>query len=506
MKTKLLISPILLLFLSIFLLNSCREETILTEIKNPEKSIASKISFNDFSKAIESTQNLVLKINPSYNSKNEKSDGEIFKIDSTKILFIKNLDSEIFSMRLVPSKNDSDLSFYNLYVQKDKLNNITQTIIKYTPTLETKFNRYKNFKGKYEILQSNLNKSSSNKSSDCTTIVLEWECDNGYVHEKDGPGHWCDAQGSYSESYTICGGGGGGSTGDGNPSGGNGNPGGGSNGNPNGVVIYPEESGDNSEAFDYIRSLYFSNKTWADKNNDLFTLVSDLIYSNDSQSNKDFVNWGINFLIQNTAPNGVCSVSLTEFQNWFAWASSMFNGFPNEDKELFNVFLSDNIHNSPDVLLQEYRLQMSQAELTIFDNMSTGNQLNYLYSAKVASAQTVKFFPDSTRNGKGDAYRHALWNALATRYLGANKTAQLTSAHENKPIDPNNPFEYKEKEMDLYNNSKGRYIGENFPPYETVNQVRIFHITGQLKYLNNLVGGLNSGLATSNSQLIPTNQ
>ena len=224
-----------------------------------------------------------------------------------------------------------------------------------------------------------------------------------------------------------------------------------------------------------------------------------------AQSKIDFVKWSFDFFIANST-NSMSNISWAQFENWFTWTSSMFTEFPNEEKKLFNIFISENIHISPNVLIEDYRVQMSQAELNIFDNMSRGNKLNYLYAAKIATTQALKLFPDSRLNGLGDAYRHTLWNALSTRYLGVQKTEQLTSAHENTPSDPNNPFKYKEIEMDLYNNSRGRFIGENFQPYETVNQVREFLITGKLKYLNNLKGGLSEGIPTSNSQLIPSNQ
>lgn len=234
--------------------------------------------------------------------------------------------------------------------------------------------------------------------------------------------------------------------------------------------------------------IFASATAYKNQNPDNWTKISTI---------QDFA---FDFMLQNS------NITWPQFNNWVNWTSTIFENFPNEDKSLVTIFLSENVFYTPDSLLLDYKLQMSQEELNIYNQMSKNNQIHYLYAAKIALSQTQKLFPDSQYNGKGDAYRHALWNAIATRYLGNTKTEQLTTAHENRPSDPNNPFEFKEKEMDLFNNSIGRFIGTSYPPYETVNQVRLHHVNGYLKYLNNLLGGLPSGQATANSQLIPTNQ
>lgn len=57
-------------------------------------------------------------------------------------------------------------------------------------------------------------------------------------------------------------------------------------------------------------------------------------------------------------------------------------------------------------------------------------------------------------NGKGDAFRHAYWNALMVKANGEVLAKEFADAHEKNPKQP-----AKEKTMDLHNNSVGRSIG-----------------------------------------------
>lgn len=64
---------------------------------------------------------------------------------------------------------------------------------------------------------------------------------------------------------------------------------------------------------------------------------------------------------------------------------------------------------------QNYRADMSKSELAMFDSMPKADQFKYLKSALVAINKSAELFPLNERtNGKGDAFRHAYWNALAT--------------------------------------------------------------------------------------------
>ncbi|QLH06079.1 DUF6973 domain-containing protein [Nitrosopumilus ureiphilus] len=71
--------------------------------------------------------------------------------------------------------------------------------------------------------------------------------------------------------------------------------------------------------------------------------------------------------------------------------------------------------------------------------------------ANQALKKTQEKFPSGGHNDDADAYRHALWNCLMARQIGASEAKKFGDAHENYDGNPEN-----EKEMDLHNNKKGR--------------------------------------------------
>lgn len=152
---------------------------------------------------------------------------------------------------------------------------------------------------------------------------------------------------------------------------------------------------------------------------------------------------------------------------------------------------------------QDYKNRMSANEKQIFETMSRFNQLGYLANAQKATWKSEELFPNSLYNGKGDAFRHAYWNALNVILLGHNLAESLTTAHEDQP--PSYSYSFKETQMDLFNNDVGRnrssWFWDGYPSLEE--SILDAINTGQLRYLNNLAA---NGQATSNSQLIPTNQ
>lgn len=160
--------------------------------------------------------------------------------------------------------------------------------------------------------------------------------------------------------------------------------------------------------------------------------------------------------------------------------------------------------NNP--LLHDYlKDKMSQNEFALFNTLSTLQKGLYLRAAAEAYAYAEIFYPQPVRNRKGDAVKHALWNALSTNYIGANLTEQLTTAHEQIPYDY--PSHYKETNMDLHNNQQGRLLQTEYGSiiFQLVENALA---NGVLRYLNNLEWSqsTNSWLATNTSHLIPTNQ
>ena len=145
--------------------------------------------------------------------------------------------------------------------------------------------------------------------------------------------------------------------------------------------------------------------------------------------------------------------------------------------------------------------QMSIDERTIFESLLPNRKLWYMCSAKKAFDKAKELFPQSTVNGIGDAYRHALWNGYSSLAIGRDLTEQLTTAHESKFS--TYPFNYKENEMDLYNNNKGRLASFRSNFNTVSNEILADLQSGYLRYLNNLNSNKE---ATYNSILIPTDQ
>jgi hypothetical protein len=153
---------------------------------------------------------------------------------------------------------------------------------------------------------------------------------------------------------------------------------------------------------------------------------------------------------------------------------------------------------------QNYRNRMSPAEIEIFDNLNILQKEGYLRAATQAYIYSETHFPNPVRNRLGDAFKHTFWNALSTVYIGEELTLQLTTAHEEIDYDPDYPNHYKETQMDLYNNSKGRQVAYGAGRlYELVNEGMN---NGELRYLDNLVYINGFWNASETSNLIPTNQ
>lgn len=114
------------------------------------------------------------------------------------------------------------------------------------------------------------------------------------------------------------------------------------------------------------------------------------------------------------------------------------------------------------MLENDYLSMMSEEEREIYKGLTVFQKLDYLRSAKRASEAAETHFPNSLYNGKGDAYRHALFSAKTVRTLGVDLSTKLLTAHENKANQ--NPLE---KQMDLYNNKIGREIPFNVTNLES---------------------------------------
>ncbi|MEP0987648.1 hypothetical protein [Ekhidna sp.] len=181
------------------------------------------------------------------------------------------------------------------------------------------------------------------------------------------------------------------------------------------------------------------------------------------------------------------------------------NGSKNLAVMAINAYMNGGVVNLDERLVydpsldQDYRNRMAEEEKTIFNNLSTAQKTAYLMSAQQATNYSESYYPNSLYNGNGDAVRHSFWNALSTVRIGVTLTKKLTDAHESDPLDPNYPNHFKEKNMDLFNNNKGREIalmaGKLYQLIETALE------NGDLRKLTNLAS---NGKATIASNLVPT--
>ena len=156
---------------------------------------------------------------------------------------------------------------------------------------------------------------------------------------------------------------------------------------------------------------------------------------------------------------------------------------------------------------QDYRAQMSQAEIAIFDNLTDFQQLRYLHSAYLAKNFAELFYSSSTLyNGKGDAFRHCLWNAFGAYKIGKTLMKQLTDAHE--VYDPGEIPRPLEKTMDLHNNQIGLDIGSQYPYNNAYSSIMLDVIIaineGDTNYIYPTAP--NGSVVSGVSQIIPTNQ
>jgi len=230
--------------------------------------------------------------------------------------------------------------------------------------------------------------------------------------------------------------------------------------------------GSNNTDFDYfLMDLNNDQRGWLTANPVIMAQIYNYL------GNNDYSDDAVNFAIE--------------------WLNELMNG--NNEYSLNQVFI---------YFQNDYRSQMSDEELQIFDTLSPQSQFKYLRNAYYASRKAEDLYPASLYNGKGDAFRHAYFNAKNVISIGIYYAQALATAHENRP--PNYQYEYKEVEMDLFNNQAGRTIGqivESDPDYFNMLQMVINYLNnGNLRYLSNLLGGGSSGQATGQSNLIPTNQ
>ena len=89
-------------------------------------------------------------------------------------------------------------------------------------------------------------------------------------------------------------------------------------------------------------------------------------------------------------------------------------------------------------------------------------------------------YPSSVHNGRGDAFRHCYWNGLMTVGIGAHTAERIASNHEAVSSNPT-----REKNMDLYNNGRGRWVGTTYGTTFAAD-VRCTELLGRAKWQGGL--------------------
>lgn len=115
--------------------------------------------------------------------------------------------------------------------------------------------------------------------------------------------------------------------------------------------------------------------------------------------------------------------------------------------------------DTPELQLFEsdYKKRMTQQETAIYESMDRVKQVAYLINAQTAEASAEALYPGpGLEDGKGDAYRHALFSVLNTRTIGIDLAKRLGDAHE-EMLNPSN-LQRNQQLMDLHNNQMGRGV------------------------------------------------
>lgn len=424
-----------------------------------------------------------------------------FTIDSTIIYEVNRDNYTSYTFEI--TRDSTPLNYFeNLFIEIDSTNETTATLLKYNVDPNT--NDVFSIDATRIIYNpATALQKASNGNIDCTTISVYYVETCGCVgHHWPGDASctcWSDPPTSILiNSYTTCESSGGGS------GGGSGESGGGTPSTNTITYNLNEDGGWSYSTYSYSVTRPFSFVSQRKK----------------SLKQSFPVGLGLNsaeyqWLLQQDENTQGIIYDYLESQVNLNGALSTASNYPESAlqfvRDLYFASASLNI-NAAQIWNDDYdsfRNQMSNSERQIFDNLPPNRKMWYMVSAKKALDLSMQHFPTTTipsnlHNGKGDAFRHAIWNAYCTGFFGATLAQQLTDAHEEN-LDPNNPFPEKEVEMDLYNNGKGRHIA-SYSNFTNVEQNVLNYLnTGGLRYLNNLNPNP-PYYPTFFSVLIPTNQ
>ncbi len=129
----------------------------------------------------------------------------------------------------------------------------------------------------------------------------------------------------------------------------------------------------------------------------------------------------------------------------------------NEELGTINKVPTDisTISNDYSKYLPSSLVELNDEEVAVFNRNPTWG-LVVLVQADYANKEEKKRFGSNTWATNGDAYRHALWNALGARGTSQEYMKSFATAHESGSPDYN--INDIDTQMDLINNSRGREL------------------------------------------------
>jgi len=526
---------LLALFISITSCEKNEEVPTYTEIQ--QEKIFDKISMDQFLSNINSNEKLEsfsklfdinLSSSKTISNKNGQDNlGKAF-ILTDNIIKIKKEDFTTYTFTIFTQTENDE--FYNLVLYSNNNNIIYKShILKYSPSQKWLNDTEQHFSGNVKLVNNNIldvdnfiNSKSAintkeNSADGCiVSVTSESVCSNGVSGHSDGnPGR---SGGCYADSFELiltahygpCTGSGGG---DFDPNTDSPSTGGGGGGESDGSIVTAPNTIPYTSQFKNFESGTLSTleRNYYQSNSNIKNTIDRfLIQKNftsfsksDAKSslnfgeklNLDFAQFNWAFLNRNSSDyvditNYLSEVIITtEVQNFIqSLIDNEIVTNNNSEVDFVDHLGGYNFHEETSEILafeQDYRSQMKNAEKAIFDNLTRFQKLDYLHSAFLAREYSQIYFENSLKvqyNGKGDAYRHTLWNALGAAKLGETLMEQLTNAHEVPDFgQPANPL--LEKSMDLHNNQIGRNIA-NQSIFMLMMKVKFAVDAGKTKYLD----------------------